>query len=244
MKDHRKVALVTGGSGGIGEGICRKLGDKWDVIVHFNSNEDAAQRIKDDLISGGAKAAAIQANLADEKSVRSLFATALDEFGQIDAVVANAGNSNFEQIEKSNLDAFRELIDVNLIGSYLTIREAASRVSEGGKIVFVSSQLAERPRATTGMYSACKAAIDAMIVSMSHELGPQNICINSIRPGATEPGMFADSSEERKEHFRSLSPFNRLGTPNDIAGAVEFLISDEASWITGQHLRVDGGASN
>ena len=83
-----------------------------------------------------------------------------------------------------------------------------------------------------------------MIVSMSHELGPREIRINSVRPGATEPGMFADSSEERKEYFRSLSPFNRLGTPADIAGAVEFLVSDEAKWITGQHLRVDGGASN
>ena len=143
-----------------------------------------------------------------------------------------------------SLKHFEKLIEVNLIGAYLTIREAAKHVSEGGKIVFVSSQLAERPRATTGMYSACKAAIDAMLVSMSRELGPRKICINSVRPGATEPGMFSDSSEERKEHFRSLSPFNRLGKPEDIAGAVEFLVSEESGWITGQHLRVDGGASN
>ena len=244
MNNQRNVVLVTGGSGGIGEGICRKLAANWDVIIHFNSNEDAAERIKQDLISSGGKAATIQADLADELSVESLFTAAIKQFGQIDAVVANAGNSAFEPIAKSSLETFRNLIDVNLIGSYLTIREAADHVSEGGKIVFVSSQLAERPRATTGMYSACKAAIDAMIVSMSHELGQRSVCINSVRPGATEPGMFADSSEERKDYFRSLSPFNRLGRPDDVAGAVEFLISDEANWITGQHLRVDGGASN
>ena len=244
MNNQRNVVLVTGGSGGIGEGICRKLAANWDVIIHFNSNEDAAERIKQDLISSGGKAATIQADLADEQSVESLFTAAIKQFGQIDAVVANAGNSAFEPIGKSSLETFRNLIDVNLIGSYLTIRQAAVHVSEGGKIVFVSSQLAERPRATTGMYSACKAAIDAMIVSMSHELGPRSVCINSVRPGATEPGMFADSSEERKDYFRSLSPFNRLGRPDDVAGAVEFLISEEANWITGQHLRVDGGASN
>ena len=244
MDDHRKVVLVTGGSGGIGEGICRQLAANWDVVVHFNSNEKAAEEIKQDLISAGGKAMTVQANLSDEQAVRSMFSAAIEHFGQIHAVVANAGNSGFGQIDESELQAFHKLIDVNLIGSYLTIREAAKQVSEGGKIVFVSSQLAERPRATTGMYSACKAAIDAMVVSMSHELGSRGICINSVRPGATEPGMFADSSEERKEHFRSLSPFNRLGTPRDVAGAVEFLVSDEADWITGQHLRVDGGASN
>ena len=244
MNENRKVVLVTGGSGGIGEGICRKLADTCDVIIHFNSNEEAAQRIQQDLTAAGAKAVTIQANTVDERSVQSMFDTAMDQFGKIDAVVANAGVSAFEQIEQSSLEAFRDLIDVNLIGSYLTIREAAVRVSTGGKIVFVSSQLAERPRETTGMYSACKAAIDALVVSMSHELGPRGIYINSVRPGATEPGMFSNSSEETREYYRCLSPFNRLGTPADIAGAVEFLVSDEAGWITGQHLRVDGGASN
>ena len=94
------------------------------------------------------------------------------------------------------------------MGAYLTVRQAARRICDAGKIVFVSSQLAERPRQNTGMYSACKAAIDAMIVSMSHELGSRGICINSVRPGATEPGMFADSSEDRKISFANCPPSN------------------------------------
>ena len=244
MNDQRKTVVVTGGSGGIGEGICRKLGEHWNVVVHFRSSAETAERIASDLQSRGAEAKAIQADLADEGSVTSLFEKATKHFGTIDAVVANAGVGSGGSIVDSKIDDFQKLIDVNVLGSYLTIREAARKVSDGGKIVFVSSQLAERPRENTGMYSACKAAIDAMIVSMSHELGARGICINSVRPGATEPGMFADSSEDRKEFFRKLSPFKRLGTPQDVAGVVDFLLSDNSKWMTGQHLRVDGGASN
>ena len=244
MSESKKTVIVTGGSGGIGEGICRRLAKKWNVVIHYNSNADAAERIKDSINSDDGSAIAIQANLSDEQAVKKMFDASMDQFGAIDAVVANAGVSNFGNIEDSATEDFEKLIEVNIVGSYLVIREAATRVSDGGKVVFVSSQLAERPRATTGMYSACKAAIDALIVSMSHELGAKGIRINSVRPGATEPGMFADSSEERKDHFRSLSPFKRLGAPDDIAGVVEFLVSDDARWMTGQHLRVDGGASN
>lgn len=244
MNSQRKTVIVTGGSGGIGEGICRKLGEDWNVVVHFHSNAENAEHIASDLESRGAIAKAIQANLTDEGSVESLFEQAAEQFGAVHGVVANAGIGGGGSIVESNLSEFQKLIDVNVMGAYLTVRQAARRIRDGGKIVFVSSQLAERPRENTGMYSACKAAIDAMIVSMSHELGSRGICINSVRPGATEPGMFADSSEDRKDFFRELSPFKRLGTPQDVAGVVAFLLSDESSWMTGQHFRVDGGASN
>ena len=244
MADQRRTVIVTGGSGGIGEGICQRLAHNWNVVVHYHSDSDAANRIVKELVSGGASAIAIQADLNDERSVASLFDQAIAKFRSIDAVVANAGISDFGEIADTELKQFQKLIDVNLIGTYLTIREAAKHVSDGGRIVTVSSQLAERPRKNTGMYSASKAAIDAMIVSMSHELGPRKICINSVRPGATEPGVFSGSEEDRKEFFRELSPFKRLGTPEDTAGVVAFLVSEESGWMTGQHLRCDGGASN
>ena len=244
MDDQRKTVIVTGGSGGIGEGICRRLGQNWNVVVHFRSDTETADRIAKDLESMGTSAVAIQADLTNEGDVASLFDQAIETFGSVEAVVANAGISGFGSINESELKQFRNLIDVNLTGSYLTIREASNRIKDGGRIVFVSSQLSERPRKNTGIYSASKAAIDAMIVSMSHELGPRGICINSVRPGATEPGVFSSSEEERKEFFRELSPFKRLGTPEDTAGVVAFLVSEESGWMTGQHLRCDGGASN
>ena len=246
MNSHetRPTVLVTGGSGGIGGGICTQLSKQWNVAVHYRSNKEAAEGTVKELLSEGCDARAFQADLTEEDSVKGLFDRVVEQFDSLDAVVANAGIGGFQPIVDSDLNEFQKMIDVNIVGSYLTIREAARRVSDGGKIVFVSSQLAERPRAASGMYSACKAAIDAMLVSMSHEVGTRGISINAVRPGATEPGMFADSTEERKDFFRELSPFKRLGNPEDIAGVVSFLLSENSRWMTGQHLRADGGASN
>ncbi|TWU20016.1 SDR family oxidoreductase [Allorhodopirellula heiligendammensis] len=242
---NNKTVIVTGGSGGIGSEICRHLAKvSWNIVVHYHSDKDSADEIVARLTGTGGKAVAVKCNLSDEQEVTGLFDSAISEFGEIQGVVACAGIGGGGPIAETTLDEFQKLLRVNTVGAYLTIREAARRIERGGRIVFISSQLAERPREGTGLYSASKAAIDAMIVSMSRELGNRQITINSVRPGATEPGMFANSNEERKEFFRQLSPFHRLGRPDDIAGVVEFLLSDEARWMTGQHLRVDGGASN
>lgn len=240
-----KTVIVTGGSGGIGGGICRKLANGgWNTVVHYHSDKDSAEKVVAAIQGSGGTAIAVQGDLGEEHAISELFEKAAAEFGVIHGVVANAGIGGGGPIVESTLADLQKLLSVNVVGAYLTIREAARRIEQGGRIVFVSSQLAERPREGTGLYSATKAAIDAMIVSMSRELGTRGITINSVRPGATEPGMFAGSKQERKEYFRDLSPFKRLGHPDDIAGVVEFLLSDEAKWMTGQHLRVDGGASN
>ncbi|QEG39116.1 SDR family oxidoreductase [Roseimaritima ulvae] len=240
-----KTVIVTGGSGGIGAGICRKLaGSGWNTVVHYHSDQDSADQIVQDIQAAGGRSFAVSADLGQESQVAGLFDTTQREFGEIHSVVANAGVGGGGPIVETTLADLQHLLSINVVGAYLTIREAARRIETGGRIVFISSQLAERPREGTGLYAATKAAIDAMIVSMSHELGSRGITINSVRPGATEPGMFAGSSPERKAFFRDLSPFKRLGHPDDVAGVVEFLLSDEARWMTGQHLRVDGGASN
>ena len=244
MSKPNRTVIVTGGSGGIGEGICQRLSTDWNVVVHYHSDSESADRIVSEIKEAGSDAIAVKADLTNEESVDSLFEQSLAKFETIEAVVANAGISGFSPIQDSTLEEFRKLIEVNMLGSYLTLRNAANKVADNGRIVFVSSQLSERPRKNTGMYSACKAGIDAMILSMSHELGPRGICINSVRPGATEPGVFEDSSEDRKEFFRELSPFKRLGKPDDVAGVVAFLVSEESRWMTGQYLRCDGGASN
>lgn len=241
----KRTAIVTGGSGGIGSEICRRLArDGFRVIVHYGNNRQAADTVVEEIAGSGGVAFARSADISNEAAVGHLFESTFTEFGGLDVVVANAGTGGSGPIEHMELADFTKLVTVNLIGTFLTLREAARRLNDGGRLIFVSSQLAERPRIGTGGYSATKAGIDAMLVSMSHELGTRGITVNSVRPGATEPGMFAHSDEERKEFFRNLSPFKRLGHPTDMAAVVSFLASSDAGWMTGQHIRTDGGASN
>ena len=243
--NEKKSAIVTGGSGGIGSEICRRLAaDGFNVAVHYGSDASAAASVCADIEAAGGTAITARANVSDEAEVAALFAAVTKRFGGVDVVVANAGASGFGPIADTEVSEFERLIAVNIRGAFLTLREAARQVRKGGRIIFTSSQLAERPRVGTGVYSATKAAIDAMLVSMSKEVGDAGITINSVRPGATAPGMFDDRDEERADQFRKLSAFNRLGTPTDIAGVVAFLASDDAKWITGQHIRADGGMSN
>jgi len=245
VNSRSRTAIVTGGSGGIGSEICQRLArDGYRVVVHYGDNREAADKVVQEITDSGGLAIARSADIAEEEAIGHFFESVCSEFGGLDVVVANAGIGVGGPIEQVELADFENLISVNLVGAFLTLREAARRLSNGGRLIFVSSQLAERPRIGTGAYSATKAGIDAMLVSMSHELGTREITVNSVRPGATEPGVFAGSDEERKEFFRNLSPFRRLGHPNDIAAVVSFLASDDAAWMTGQHIRADGGASN
>lgn len=240
-----KTAMVTGGSGGIGSELCRRLAkDGFQVVVHYGSNQAEAEKVVEEICRGGGKAIACSANVADEAEVQHLFDTAVKQLGGIDVVVANAGTSGGAPIQDLELDVFDRVVAVNFRAAFLTMREAARRLRENGRIIFISSLLARRPMAGTGVYSATKAAMDAMVVSLSLELGERGITVNSVRPGATVPGMFGKSDPERKEKFRQMSPFKRLGTPADIAAAVSFLASEDGAWITGQVLSADGGASS
>lgn len=243
--NQSKTAIVTGGSGGIGSEICRRLAqDGFQIVVHYHSNQAEAERVAEGIRSDGGNAITCSADIADENATRQLFDTAVKQFGGIDVVVANAGTSGGAPIKDLELDVFDRVVAVNLRAAFLTVREAARRLREGGRIIYISSLLARRPMGGTGVYSATKAAMDAMIVSLSIELGERGITVNSVRPGATVPGMFGKSDEERKERFRQMSPFKRLGAPADIAAAVAFFASEDGAWVTGQCLSADGGASN
>lgn len=247
MEDNQnpRTAIVTGGSGGIGSEVCRRLAaDGFNVVVHYGSSRAKAEAVVAEIEQAGGKAVALAADISEESQIKQLFVDANRRYGNVHTVVANAGAMMSCPIQDVSLDDFQALMQVNLQGSFLTLREAARRLENSGRIIFVSSQLAERPRAGTGVYSASKAAIDGMLLSMSKELGDRGITVNSVRPGATSPGVFDVSDEARKKMFQQLSAFNRIGTPEDIAGVVSFLASEDAKWMTGQHLRADGGMSN
>lgn len=245
MSTAIRTAIVTGGSGGIGGGICRRLAiDGFNVVVHYGSDRDAANAVVSDIERENGQAIAIGGSITVEADVKQLFAKTHAEFGGVDVVIANAGAMGGGPVADCSTDDFDKLFAVNTRGAFLTIREAARKIRDGGRIIFISSQLAERPRVGTGIYSATKAAIDSMLVSLSKEVGARNITVNSVRPGATSPGMFDASDESKIKMFVDLSAFGRLGTPEDIASVVSFLAGSDGKWITGQHIRADGGMSN
>lgn len=245
MNGKARTAIVTGGSGGIGAELCARLAaDGYRVAVHYGSSEQDANKVVDSIRQKGGEAIALSANIADESAVIGLFDAVTDAFGGIDVVVANAGVGGGAPIAELEMSDFDRVISINLRGALLTLREAARRMRDNGRIVFISSMIAHKPLAGSGVYAATKAGMDALVVSLSKELGERGITVNSVRPGATVPGMFERSNDERKERFRQMSPFNRLGHPSDIAALVSFLASEEAGWVTGQAIRADGGASN
>ncbi|QDV40471.1 3-oxoacyl-[acyl-carrier-protein] reductase FabG [Stieleria neptunia] len=245
MRDDLKTAIVTGGSGAIGGAICRKLAaDGFQIVVHYGSNEEAASDVVEQIVSGGGCAIKSTADVTDPERVRELFEAAEDAFDGVDVVVANAGTITKCPVVEMSIDQFDSMVAVNLRGTFLTAFEAAKRIRRNGRLILISSGLAARPMAGTAVYSATKAAIDAMAVSLSKELGERGITVNSVQPGATVPGMFEQSGEEAAEAFAAMSPFGRLGHPDDIAEAVAFLAGDSGRWLTGQIIRVDGGSMN
>ncbi|WP_166823355.1 SDR family oxidoreductase [Thalassoroseus pseudoceratinae] len=245
MTATTKTAIVTGGSGAIGSEICRRLAsDGFNVVVHYSTDQRSAESVVADIESAGGTAFSMDADVRQESEVTQLFAEAIQRFGGVDVVVVNAGTITSGPIAECTMQDFDQVHAVNSRGAFLTIREAARHVRDDGRILFVSSQLAERPRLGTGIYSATKAAIDAMLVSLSKEVGNRGIAVNSIRPGATSPGMVDQRTEAEKQEFADLSAFDRLGTPTDIAAVASFLASSEGGWITGQQIRADGGMSN
>lgn len=241
-----KVALVTGASKGIGAAIARHLAAEGAaVVVNYATSREGADRVVNDIVAGGGKAIAVQANVAKEADVRKLFAEAKKAFGTLDVLVNNAGIYEFLPLENVTTEHFHKQFDLNVLGLILASQEAAKLFGDkGGSIINISSVVATASPPTGSVYSATKAAVDAVTGSLSKELGPKKIRVNSVNPGmvATEglhAAGFKDSDFEKQ--IVAQTPLGRIGIPDDIAPAVVFLASDQASWITGQTLHISGG---
>ena len=238
-----RVALVTGASRGIGAAIAQRLArDGHAVIVNYAGNAAAAEQVVRNIESGGGKALAAQADVADATAVARMFDSAEAAFGGIDVLVNNAGILKLSAIGASDDALFDSQIAVNLKGTFNTLREASRRLRDGGRIVNFSTSVVGAKKENYGVYAATKAAVETLTAIQSKELRGRNITVNAIAPGPTATDLFLDGkSEELVQRMAKMNPLERLGTPEDIAAVVAFLVGPDGGWINGQVLRANGG---
>ena len=241
-----KTAVVTGASKGIGAAIAAHLAAEGAaVVVNYSSSKEGADRVVGQITRDGGKAVAVQADLSKEEDVRRLFVESRAALGQIDILVNNAGVYEFAPLGDVSPKLFHRMFDLNVLGLLLASREAARQFGpDGGSIINVSSVAARSAPATTSVYSATKAAVDAITLSLAQELGPRGIRVNSINPGMVETeGVHAAgiADSEFRTQVEAQTPLGRIGQPGDIAPAAVFLASDDARWITGETLFISGG---
>lgn len=247
-------ALVTGANSGIGEGIARALGAAGaDVVVNYVAQQDAARRVADDIKASGADALAIRADVASEADVEAMFSAMLGAWGRIDILVCNAGIQRDARLVDMTLAQWNAVLGINLTGMFLCaraaaramirqgIREALSRAA--GKIICVSSVHEVIPWAGHVNYAASKGGARTFMQSMAQELAPYRIRVNSIAPGAiqTPINRAAWETPEALASLLRLIPYGRIGAPADIGRVAAWLASDEADYIHGQSIFVDGG---
>ncbi len=242
-----KVAIITGASKGIGAAIAKHYaaaGAK--VVVNYASSKAGGDKIIKEISDLGGIAIAVQADISKEADVTRLFEATITAFDRLDILVNNAVFQQFLPIEQASAEAFHQHFNVNVLGPVFTIQAALKAFGDkGGNIINISSGASKSPMAGVALYSATKAALDAITISLSKELGTKNIRINSILPGATategaaSAGVTAGSDYEKM--FIANTPLGRRGQPGDIAKAAVFLASDDAAWITGEQLAVSGG---
>jgi len=245
-KLENKVAIVTGASKGIGAAIAKHFaaaGAK--VIVNYASSREDADKVVKVITDHGGTAIALQGDVSNESDVINLFEQTKAAFGKLDILVNNAGVYQYEPIELVSAKTFHNQFNINVFGSLLAIQEALKLFGDlGGNIINISSGASNTPLPTGSVYSATKAALDAVTIALSKEFSGRNIRINSILPGVVETegshsAGFIGSDFETK--LVATTPLGRTGQPEDIAKVAVFLASDDAAWITGEKISVSGG---
>jgi 3-oxoacyl-[acyl-carrier protein] reductase len=245
---QNKVALVTGGSKGIGKAIALKLASQGaDIVVNYSRDSEAANQTVKEIEALGVKGLAFKADSASKKETELLFSEAIKKFGKIDIIIANAGVELINiPITDYTEEQFDKVFDINAKGTFFTLQQAAINIAENGRIILISSSTTVYVNPGFAVYGGSKTAPKFFVEVLAKELGHKGITVNSVIPGATdEAGIFAEMPADSpyKKEIIDATPLGRMGLPKDIANVVSLVVSNEASFITGHHFMVNGGAT-
>lgn len=238
-----KVAIVTGSSRGIGRAIAEQLADLGaKVVVNYASSPEKAEEVVNGIKQKGGEAAAVQADLSRISDIERLFAQTIEAFGKVDILVNNAGIMITKMLGDITESDFDRQFALNVKGTYFACQQAMKHMENGGRIVNISTSVNGQMFPAYSVYAATKGAVEQITRQLAKEFGPKQITINAIAPGPVNTELFSvGKTEQQIEGMKKMNAFGRLGEPEDIANAIEFLVSDKAAWVSGQTLRVNGG---
>ncbi|WP_405956034.1 SDR family oxidoreductase [Streptomyces phaeochromogenes] len=238
-----RVAIVTGGSRGIGRETAERLaGDGFAVVVNFAGNQAEADKTVAAITEAGGQALAFRADVADETEVAALFDAAESTYGGVDVVVHAAGVMTLAPLADFDLDALDRMHRTNIRGTFVVDQQAVRRLREGGAVINFSSSVLALAIPGYSAYAASKGAVEAMTLILAREVRGRDITVNAVAPGPTATALFLDGKDEETiARMAAQPPLERLGTPDDIAGVVSFLAGPSGRWVNGQVLRANGG---
>ena len=238
-----RVALVTGASQGIGRACALKLAEAGATVALAARNHQKLDELVDQITAAGGKAGAFVLDVGDEEQIKSVFKTALTQFGKIDILVNNAGITRDQLVMRMKRADWDAVLNTNLTSAYLCIQQVIGAMlrQRWGRIINVTSVFGQTGQAGQANYAASKAGLIGLTMAIAREVGSRNITCNAVAPGFIETAMTAALSDDMKQTGLKMIPLGRIGTPEDVAGAVRFLVSEEASYITGHVLNINGG---
>ena len=242
---NAQVAIVTGASRGIGAAIARRLAsDGFAVVVNYAASSKEADALVAELKADGAAAIAVKADVSNADDVRRMFEATEQQLGKVDVLVNNAGILKTVPLAETSDALFAQTFDINVRGTFNTLREAATRMNSGGRIVNFSSTTLALNMPGYAIYNATKAAVESFTHVFAKELRGRNITVNAVAPGPVATSLFLDGkTEEQIQTFAKMPPLQRLGQPDDIASVVAFLAGADGAWVNGQILRANGGVA-
>jgi 3-oxoacyl-[acyl-carrier protein] reductase len=241
--DPIKTAIITGASRGIGRAVALQLaGERFAVVVNYAGQTAKAEEVVRAIKAGGRRAIAVRADISSVVEVERLFAEAEQAFGDLGVVVNSAGIMKMLPLATASVEDFDATFATNVRGTFNVLQQAALRVQRGGRIVTLSTSVLAMAFPNYGPYAASKAAVEVLTRTLANELRGREITVNAVAPGATATELFFEGkSKEQIERFAKLPPLERLGSPEDIAHVIAFLVSPEAGWVNGQVVRANGG---